>query len=80
MSYESVCCANCQRFTRDTIGFGDGIGACEIYEKFKDDPKWSARVQVELGMRSGQMNAVLWPNVERICTRYTPSGVDHQAS
>ena len=67
----SVTCAECWHFTRDTIGFGDGIGSCAPMETWLDKfPKRRPRPDVYDKNYKALGNRAFWPHVERVCSKY----------
>ena len=51
-----VTCAKCRHFTRDKIGFGDGIGRCEEFNTYaaKRPTKYQRdQALIKLGNRAG---------------------------
>lgn len=66
-----VTCAQCRHFTRDQIGFGDGIGSCAPMEIWLDKfPKRRPRPEVYDKNYKALGNRAFWPDVERVCSKY----------
>jgi len=66
-----VTCAECQHFTRDKIGWGNGIGECEVMETWLNKFE-RRRPRPELYDKNFKAlgNRVFWPDVERVCSKY----------
>jgi hypothetical protein len=67
--YKSMecCCADCEHFVPDDIGFGDGIGDCQLIIDFKK--KNPDRKALEIAYKRAG-DKLMWPKAIRRCTRF----------
>ena len=66
-----VTCAQCRHFTRDQIGFGQGIGSCSPFEDWLNKfPRRRPKPRDYDNAFSGLGGKVFYPDSERHCSKY----------
>lgn len=68
-------CADCQHFTTDNIGFGQGIGHCSVLEAYKvkisdKDKRTQDRLIAAANRQLDCHKIPRWPLVERNCRKF----------
>ena len=66
-----VTCAECRHFTRDKIGFGDGIGRCGLFEEWLNKfPRRRPKSRDYDKAFRYLGDKVFYPDIERNCSKY----------
>lgn len=64
---QRVSCAGCVSFVRDKVGFGDGIGMCERFERFLAGNPSSIQIDIA---RVKMGDSSLYPDRLRFCENF----------
>jgi len=62
-----VCCSGCVYFSRDTVGLGDGIGECAVFDALPVRVSRSVEGMRRFGV------PVFYPNALRFCEFFASS-------